>query len=476
MQEKKSNGYGPFILSALLFTCVLFVARLWLIPLRYFDSDELEHFHAAFLVHQGQVPYRDFFEMHLPGIYYFLSLLFHFFPSPLDPDSAVQVLYAGRRISWILTFIILAITGWGSFRLFGRRVAVLAVLVLSATGIFEQKSIELRPDLFCVPLELLGVFLWGEALQKKELRLFFISVFALSVAGIFSQKIFLLVPGIILSLWLSRKVFSPRYLLHACVIAVFPWLCLGFYFGVQNGLSELIQYNFFRAFTFSRFSAAGYLKQWLLENPVLCLTGWAGLFVLSACSFKSSSSRVLCIMSWAWVLGLALHPAPYRQYYLMGLPFFAVTSAYWIMGRIEKAYIKRVQKEWALVLVSLLIFMSGARLYYQEGTEKVHSSYTDRIRAVMKRTLPTDSVLDGLTGGGTFRPHAWKYFFLQKEIWLGIPSDEREQFKSAFRNGEIRPQIIIWDHNLKELLGDLEPDLQASYRQVDPGLEIWERR
>ena len=42
---------------------------------RSIDPDESQHLHVAWLVAQGQVPYRDFWEHHLP--------LFHYGVAPL---------------------------------------------------------------------------------------------------------------------------------------------------------------------------------------------------------------------------------------------------------------------------------------------------------------------------------------------------------------------------------------------------------
>ena len=51
-------------------TCAV---RMPLLRTRTFDPDEFQHLHAAWLVYQGGVPYRDFFEHHMPGIQYLLA-------------------------------------------------------------------------------------------------------------------------------------------------------------------------------------------------------------------------------------------------------------------------------------------------------------------------------------------------------------------------------------------------------------------
>ena len=57
---------------------------------RYYDTDELEHMHAALLVAHGNLPFRDFFEHHGPLLY---SILAPVVAPALDPvDKAL----AGR--------------------------------------------------------------------------------------------------------------------------------------------------------------------------------------------------------------------------------------------------------------------------------------------------------------------------------------------------------------------------------------------
>jgi len=64
--------------------CVVVIAIgamgvVWGILHRSFDYDELEHFHAAWLVRRGLKPFYDFFECHPPFFWYPMSVLFRIF-------------------------------------------------------------------------------------------------------------------------------------------------------------------------------------------------------------------------------------------------------------------------------------------------------------------------------------------------------------------------------------------------------------
>lgn len=64
---------------------------LWAFYYHYMCMDHAEHIHAAWLVWQGQVPYRDFFEHHNPLFWYVLApFVAAFYKNAL-------VLYAARE-------------------------------------------------------------------------------------------------------------------------------------------------------------------------------------------------------------------------------------------------------------------------------------------------------------------------------------------------------------------------------------------
>src|SRR5881394_4587276 len=71
-------------------TAALLLARLWVIPVRYLDADELEHSHAAWSVWKGLLPYRDFFEHHTPWYYFALAPFFRFFAVDQSFDAAMR--------------------------------------------------------------------------------------------------------------------------------------------------------------------------------------------------------------------------------------------------------------------------------------------------------------------------------------------------------------------------------------------------
>jgi 4-amino-4-deoxy-L-arabinose transferase-like glycosyltransferase len=119
---------------------VLAVYRVTILSVqRSFDTDEFEHIQDAWLISQGFSIYRDFFEHHPPLLYLFLAPLFAFF----DESEALFI----ARMSMVPFAVgILAMTYLIAAKIRGRLAGVIACALLSTLVVFQQKSIEIRPD------------------------------------------------------------------------------------------------------------------------------------------------------------------------------------------------------------------------------------------------------------------------------------------------------------------------------------------
>jgi hypothetical protein len=103
------------------------------------DPDESQHLHAAWLVAQGRVPYADFWEHHMPLLYYALAPVTRWFA------ERPAVYFAGRAIMSVTavgTLVVLHALG----RHFGPGVGAAAVTVLVVQLEVLQHIIEVRPD------------------------------------------------------------------------------------------------------------------------------------------------------------------------------------------------------------------------------------------------------------------------------------------------------------------------------------------
>jgi 4-amino-4-deoxy-L-arabinose transferase-like glycosyltransferase len=134
------------------------VVRIGIVANGTIDPDESQHLHVAWLVSQGHVPYRDFWEHHLP--------FFHYGLAPLTAWLAdrAEVYFAARSVMAILAAAAVLLT-WRLARRLSAAGAIWAALVLAFLPQFAETSIETRPDVPALVghlASLLAIVRWRE--------------------------------------------------------------------------------------------------------------------------------------------------------------------------------------------------------------------------------------------------------------------------------------------------------------------------
>ncbi len=145
LRKNRQIKLAPYIvMNVLLF---IFWARMACI-----DSDETEHLHCAWLVSQGLIPFRDFWQHHSPFLWVVLSPLIKICkPSPV-------IFEFSRAGAFVISLLNICI-GWIIARKCWRDKAGLSVylLIISAFAVFGQYC-WLRPDLFMYFFLLIGIY------------------------------------------------------------------------------------------------------------------------------------------------------------------------------------------------------------------------------------------------------------------------------------------------------------------------------
>ena len=96
---------------------------------------------------------------------------------------------------------------------------------------------------------------------------------------------------------------------------------------------------------------------------------------------------------------------------------------------------------------------------------------------VYAHSRPEDTVFDGWKSiTAPFRPHAWYYFFLHKEIRLMVPKQAWEELRRGLEDESIRPKLVVMDEDTLALPA---PAVVHYFREhYEPGGigDIWVRR
>jgi hypothetical protein len=122
-----------------------------------------------------------------------------------------------------------------------------------------------------------------------------------------------------------------------------------------------------------------------------------------------------------------------------------------------------------LAAAALLV---GLSLFAFKVMYKVRDTNRDDlngIRYVLQNTSPTDICMDGWTGLGVFRPHAWFYWFLHREVRMMLSERTKNEFEANLTSGSIAPKLIFYDQDLKGLSAETAQFLENAYEPTGEG-------
>jgi hypothetical protein len=103
----------------------------------------------------------------------------------------------------------------------------------------------------------------------------------------------------------------------------------------------------------------------------------------------------------------------------------------------------------AALLGALSLYPFKVMLLYD--VDQTNRTTLNEIRYVLQNTSPTDICMDGWTGLGVFRPHAWYYWHLPDDVRPMISESSINEFAANLRSGSIAPKFIFYDQDLKDL-------------------------
>jgi hypothetical protein len=480
--------------------------RLWLLHVRGFDPDEFQHLHGAWLISHGLLPYRDYFEHHTPWFPFLLAPFFRFFQVETDPGSAVRFLFFARLLMWILTGGILALTFRLGRQWKGTAVGATAAVLLAGTQFFFDKTTEVRPDVLSCLLWLAALNLGLDRMQGRLTprwsggRLALLCGICLGGAVMTSQKLLTALPGFGLG-WLlygrgdgGGRVAGPAPAqgggasrrLEIALLAlggITPVVLTMIYFACRRGLGPFLQDNFLlNAGWNARLDPRHLLGEFARESPAMVLLGLGGMVlalgrVLRRDRFGTLDGMILLNVLGP-ILGLAILPIAWPQYYLTFLPLLALLGAECLCTAAARLAAGRAQGGRALGLgLSVLLILLCLQPAWQIRQEFRWSNAEDlkEIRYVAEQTTPNDTVLDGWSGRGVFRPHAWFFFFLHNEVRAMLTEAEIRDLVSGLRDGRISPKLVVFDAALQNLAPELAGVLAQHYQPAGVG-QIWRRR
>lgn len=344
--KSSSQISSVLLVSALL---VPVAAQLFQIPRRGIDPDELEHLHAAYCVHLGMIPYRDFFEHHTPALYYLVQPLFQF-------DEGLPVLWGGRLLMWFCSLGTLWVTFLVGRLIAGTNGGLLAAALLAWTSIFFAKGIELRPDVPATLLLMIALWYCVRQSESASWRRWCIPGILLGLATLFTQKA--IVPAIGAAIGLFAAGRSPvhaedvvsaalgktdpplatrriKSLAGLTAGGVLIWIVALVPFASRHAAEPFLASTVVRLFHWSvRSPLWDYLRPALLSDTTIWCAATFGI-VMGLCRsirrrrIRHPESIIVGVVLFS-TLSVVWVKARYAQYYLLWYPAMCLIAARWL--------------------------------------------------------------------------------------------------------------------------------------------------
>ncbi|MHA7634056.1 hypothetical protein [Corallococcus sp. M7] len=439
-----------------------------------FSIDEFQYAHAAWLMAHGQVPYRDFFEVHFPLVYQLLAPLFRLLGD--DPRNVLAL-----RAAMLVPLAGACASVFFLNRREGRIAALLAPVLLLCTPGFLHFASEVRPDALTAAL-FLGA-LAALSVQPGSVRSSFLAGALLVASAWGSQKALFfggLVAAVLLVDFLPRRnaspalIAAPRAFFAGIVVAAGS---VSAYLTVTNSWGAWWRWCFVWASEHQRhypgFSWREYLVPALGAQPAF--------FLLSAVGFVATFLRLRKHPRTPDLLLLVAVPATFGAYALQRapfpyslLPFLGVLAPLAARGTLIVVSGLRTPAVRTLGLAGLggLFVVQAARVeaLLDGGGNARQREVLARIAAL---TGPEDVVYDN-SGGYVSRPHAHFYFYTDAYL-RGSLVDllSNEMPRALVEQGCV---LRVDDLRTSGLPPALRRFLDAHYQPYDGDLFLWGQR
>ncbi|BBD80091.1 ArnT family glycosyltransferase [Aerosticca soli] len=431
--------------------CLMLALRLYAVWHMPVDSDEPQHLHVVWEWTQGRLPYRDFFDNHMP--------LFQWLCAPLLGwiGPRPEALLLMRLAQWPLTAATLLLTVHLGRRLWSVRTGLYgATLIGLLPHYYLGASIEFRPDNAWALAWLAALALVVSARDWHARRAAAIGLLA-GLALAISAKSTLLIGSACLTLVLLILT-APR---------AWPWRRMVVAMAV--GLPVMLLPAALVFGYFARHGAAGVAWYCIVQhNVVPGLGNWNGLIVRAAIFTVALCAAIVLLLRrppadaealrrrflllWPWIYLAALYsfwPLIPREHLLPAMPLvglaFAVLSA-------ERGDTLRFCRRVAITSVAIALFgweisalaNHAARRPSQSCAAQCDhrprmvrqriqlSAYQDELKTLLQITTPADTVIDA-KGESIFR---------QRPTWLVFEGITRYRIRRGLLPDDTVAQIV----------------------------------
>lgn len=364
----------------------------------YGSMDHAEHLHASWLVWQGQIPYKDFFEHHNPLLWYILSPIVALF------YNNALILYVSKIIAFISNVLLFHVLYKITKRFMGYsfNAFLLSLIVYFSLPDSYYTLYELHPDEL-----MLCFYFWGfyyyclhlETLKQKYLNLSFI-MFVISF--LFLQKIMIILffMGLCTLYFIYKKKINIKSILIALIIPILILSIFVIWLYVNDVLDIYYLFNY---------NLNLYMQKFYKLSPVYgdfwCVSylSLISLFMLKDFLKDKNIYKIVFVLIIAgeyfskYILG-----APHHHYFVLNNLTSALIIGYYLNNNIDTKKVK------TLVCFMLLI---SIYLFNKTPINKLYPRYYKMHEYIFSLTSKDDYILSAINYINIYGKDASYYWF-----------------------------------------------------------------
>lgn len=274
--NKWKQPLGIYALLSVVWIYLLALAVFYALVTAYFptqNGDNIEHIHSSFLVAQGEIPYRDFFQHHHPLLWFLFAPFAWFFrydTTVAEVACFVSLLFFLKSLVYVYRIgaEFLANRWWG--------LLAAAVIATPATKLY---AIDLRPDNYMIFCLMAGLYWYFTYLKINQTRSLVIAFGWFFLSFMFAQKALfaLLVLGLSGLYFWQRKEIKTADLLKALI---FPLVGIGCFIGYLC-YYDIFKLYFLCNYRFNLQLVEGFEFSKIVKMPLyiqlITVCGWLGV-------------------------------------------------------------------------------------------------------------------------------------------------------------------------------------------------------
>jgi hypothetical protein len=441
------------------------------------NADESQHLQAAWLVAGGAVPFADFWEHHMPLLYYVLAPLTRWVG-----ESPAIYLVARALVVAIAALALGLVAGLG--RRLSAGAALGAVAALAFQPRFVEHASEVRADVPALVAWLAGLLALVRWREDGGPAWLWRAGLLIGVALSFTLKTLYAAPGVALAIALAERGGGPgaagrtlaawaRVVGGAAVPVLALLLGLALH-GGRRGIEGFAEHVVAWTLVFADFTKEGPVTDEGLGFLALAAAGVA-LVVRAhgrATLVHPLHGPLLCpAAATAIVLLLPTTPAVYRHAWLPVMAVAGVYAGHALAGALGAARTRRPAAV-ALAVVAVAAGLLGpASVSLATALADGNSRQFRLMRLELAHTCPGEPVLDG-TALYVFRPAAHRYRVLIVGVreWIATGVVAEDVLVDDVRAS--RPRVAYVDTRLRGLVGPMAEFLARHYVRSADGLLV----